>query len=483
MQYGTIRIGQVIKLLVDSFGEDALMDSLPKSEQTAWHKKISRLISEKDIRIDAIRDFENLFYDFLRKAKEKGYIQQEHVGMIQTLYWNLLALITATTPYSVPTKEEVQLQIMWCLADLFHESMEFKKKAKNMNPNVVDTTVFYIYDLWKIDNYEKEVDLIKNSFKALFSDLHENYTRNQFYEIWNNKKAEIDGGRGDYSKSVNDWLAKNKIPTWKMLKPIFESQLDTSNERDAGNYFIFKFHLFTACFIKRFFNSLKEQDLIDKSFFDIIQQGFLSFYQYMFVKKSFKLLKYSDTINFMFMCLKGLCIPNTNAPISDLIRDAFSKEDKMHPDFHILQKIAFIDAELAIFPEYEKFIKERQFDEGLFELLLYKSIGVCSDFFYNWMKGRYLVLKSKFEEGFTFYNKAFEYKYFAGKFLPDYLREFLAVMKKTKAKKTDYNPIVDFAHAVQYSINNDNMKYQKWNRNIDCDFENVFPKDAFFKEL
>ena len=81
------------------------------------------------------------------------------------------------------------------------------------------------------------------------------------------------------------------------------------------------------------------------------------------------------------------------------------------------------------------------------------------------------------------YNKAFEYKYFAGKFLPDYLREFLAVMKKTKAKKTDYNPIVDFAHAVQYSINNDNMKYQKWNRNIDCDFENVFPKDAFFKEL
>ena len=73
MQYGTIRIGQVIKLLVDSFGEDALMDSLPKSEQTAWHKKISRLISEKDIRIDAIRDFENLFYDFLRKAKEKGY--------------------------------------------------------------------------------------------------------------------------------------------------------------------------------------------------------------------------------------------------------------------------------------------------------------------------------------------------------------------------------------------------------------------------
>lgn len=51
MQYGTIKIGQVIKLMVDSFGEDALMDSLSENEKAAWHKKINRLISEQDIRI------------------------------------------------------------------------------------------------------------------------------------------------------------------------------------------------------------------------------------------------------------------------------------------------------------------------------------------------------------------------------------------------------------------------------------------------
>ena len=35
MQYGTIRIGQVIKLMVDSFGEDALLDSLKENERDA----------------------------------------------------------------------------------------------------------------------------------------------------------------------------------------------------------------------------------------------------------------------------------------------------------------------------------------------------------------------------------------------------------------------------------------------------------------
>ena len=480
MQYGTIKIGQVIKLMVDSFGEDALMDSLSENEKAAWHKKINRLISEQDIRIDTIRDFENLFYNYLDKSKEKGYIQQEHVGMVKTLYWNLLALITATTPYSVPTKDEIQLQVMWCLADLFHESMEFKKKAKGLNPKVIDTTVFYIFDFWKIDNYEKEVDLLNNTFRALFTNLKDNYTKNQLYTIWNEKRAEIDGIKGEYSKSVNDWLYKNKIPTWKMLKPIFESALENANPTDAGNYLIFKFHLFTACFMKRFFNSLEEQKLIDDTFYKTVQEGFLSFYQYMFFQKSFKTLKYTDTINFMFMCLRGLCIPNTNAPISDLISEAFSKEDMMHPDFHILQKISFIDSELAIFPEYEKFRKTASFDQNLLQILSKSSIGVCSDFFYNWLKGRCLILNSKIEDGFYYYKKAFEYKYFAGKFLPDYMREILAVMKQLKCKKPEQNAIIEFAHAVQYSINNDNLKYQKLNRNIDCDFKTVFPTEAFF---
>ena len=480
MQYGTIKIGQVIKLMVDSFGEDALMDSLSENEKAAWHKKINRLISEREIRIDTIRDFEILFHNYLEKAKIEGYIQQLHIGMIETLYWDLLALITATTPYSVPTKNEVQLQIMWCLASLFHEAMDFHKNATKMDPKDTDTTIFSIFDFWKIDNYEKEVDLLNNTFRALFTNLKDNYTQNQLYTIWNEKRAEIDGIKGEYSKSVNDWLYKNKIPTWKMLKPIFESALENANPTDAGNYLIFKFHLFTACFMKRFFNSLEEQKLIDDTFYKTVQEGFLSFYQYMFVKKSFKTLKYTDTINFMFMCLRGLCIPNTNAPISDLIREAFSKEEPGHPDFYTLQKIAFVDSELAIFPEYEKFVKRDAVPEDLLSFLSKESIGNCSDFFYNWFKGRYLILNNKIEEGYFFYKNAFEYKYYAGQFLPDYLREILAVMKQLKCKKPEQNAIIEFAHAVQYSINNDNLKYQKLNRNIDCDFKTVFPTEAFF---
>ena len=126
--------------MVDSFGEDALLDSLKENERDSWHRKINRLISEKDIRIDSVREFEFLFNGYLQKAKEKGYIQQVHIGMIQTLYWNLQALVTETTPYSAPTQNEVELQIMWCIADLFHECMEAGKRNKNLNKDVMDVT-------------------------------------------------------------------------------------------------------------------------------------------------------------------------------------------------------------------------------------------------------------------------------------------------------------------------------------------------------
>ena len=190
----------------------------------------------------------------------------------------------------------------------------------------------------------------------------------------------------------------------------------------------------------------------------------------------------ADTINFMFMCLRGLCIPTTNAPVSDLIREAFSKEDVRHPDFHILQKIAFVDSELAIYPEYEKFVKQKEFDSSILEFLSKDSIGECSDFFYNWFKGRACVLLNKVEEGFVYYQKAYDYKYFGGQFLSGFLTEILAVMQKLKLRKPELNIIVDFAHAIQYSIDQDNKQYAKLNRNIDSDFDLVFPAEARFQE-
>ena len=482
MQYGTIRIGQVIKLMVDSFGEDALLDSLKENERDSWHRKINRLISEKDIRIDSVREFEFLFNGYLQKAKEKGYIQQVHIGMIQTLYWNLQALVTETTPYSAPTQNEVELQIMWCIADLFHECMEAGKRNNNLTKDVMDVTVFSLFDYWVIDNYEKEVCLINNTFRILFSDLQSGYSHNKLYKIWDDKKAELDGARGEYSKSVHDWISENKAPKWKMLKPILESQLKSTSNTEQGIYYRFKFQLFAACFMNRFIKSLTDQKLITDSFIPVVQKGFLSFYHYLFIEKSFKYLQPADTINFMFMCLRGLCIPTTNAPVSDLIREAFSKEDVRHPDFHILQKIAFVDSELAIYPEYEKFVKQKEFDSSSLEFLSKDSIGECSDFFYNWFKGRACVLLNKVEEGFVYYQKAYDYKYFGGQFLSGFLTEILAVMQKLKLRKPELNIIVDFAHAIQYSIDQDNKQYAKLNRNIDSDFDLVFPAEARFQE-
>lgn len=484
MQYGTIKIGQVIKLMVDAIGEDALMDSLSENEKKSWHKKINRLINEKGIRIDTIREFETLLDDCLEKFKSKGYIQQVHKGMIQTLYWNLLAFVTETLPFSTPTFAEFKSQVMWCIADLFHECIEYNKSKKSYPSNYMDTTVFFIFDYWKIDKYSKTVNLIHNSFKALFGDLSNRYSKSDFFNIWDDKKQEIHKENGNYSKSVNDWLSKDKIPTWKMLKPIFESQLDSKDIKEHDIYFRFKFQLFAACFMKRFINSLYDQKLVKKGFIEEVQEGFLGFYKQMFVYQSFKCLPPNLACgNFMFICLRGLCVPNTKAPISDLIRDIFS-EPKLnfgHPESFILQNIRYIDSELAIHSEYEKFMKtDSIFSIKEFWCISKSNIGECSEFFSNWFKGRYFVLKNHIEDSLKFYKKAFKNIYFAGRFMRDFLREILAVMEKCDCKKTDKNEIVDFAHALRFCINRDNKQYEKLNRIIDCSFDEVFPKESFF---
>ena len=211
--------------------------------------------------------------------------------MIQTLYWNLQALVTETTPYSAPTQNEVELQIMWCIADLFHECMEAGKRNKNLNKDVMDVTVFSLFDYWIIDNYEKKVCLINNTFRILFSDLQSSYSHNKLYKIWDDKKAELDGARGEYSKSVHDWISENKAPKWKMLKPILESELKSTSSTEQGIYYRFKFQLFAACFMNRFIKSLTDQELITDSFIPVVQKGFLSFYHYLFIEKSFKYLQ------------------------------------------------------------------------------------------------------------------------------------------------------------------------------------------------
>lgn len=482
MQYGTVKIGQVIKLMVDAIGEDALMDSLSEKEKKSWHRKINRLINEKDIRIDTIREFGTLIDDCLEKFKNKGYIQQVHIGMIQTLYWNLLALVTETLPFSTPTSDEFEKQVMWCIADLFHECLEFQKTQENIPVNCMNTTLFSFFDYWKIDEYSKHVSLIHNSFNSLFNDLSNKYSKSDFFKIWDDKKQEIHKESGKYSKSVNDWLSKDKIPTWKMLKPIFESQLNSNDNADLVIYSLFKFQLFAACFMKRFIKSLYEQKLVRKGFIEEVQEGFLGFYRQMFVYQSFKTLTINLAYgNFMFICLRGLCVPNTKLPVSDLIREAFSKLDKRHPDWFILQNICYIDSELAIHPEYEKFSKiGSSFSSKEFWCISRRNIGKCSDFFLNWFKGRYLVLKNHVQDSLNFYRKAFENKYFAGQFTADFIREILAVMEKCDCKKTDKNEIVDFAHALKFCINRGNKQYEELNRIIDCSFDEVFPKESFF---
>ena len=135
IQYGTIRIGQIVKLLSDSIGMDALLYNEPKKDSTT--KMIQRLIEEKEGRIDNLRKFEELLKDFCKDSLKHNLINKAHSYLITSLYYDLLALITKTNPYNNPTQKEVELQVMYCLAltyrEIFDDIASREKKITRRN--------------------------------------------------------------------------------------------------------------------------------------------------------------------------------------------------------------------------------------------------------------------------------------------------------------------------------------------------------------
>ena len=105
IQYGTIRIGQIVELFVDSIGLDALLENVSNKEIDSKKAMIKRLRNEKEIRIDNLRDFESLIKEFCQSCLNQEFITQTHSYIIQMLYYDLLSMITNTCPYNNPTQK------------------------------------------------------------------------------------------------------------------------------------------------------------------------------------------------------------------------------------------------------------------------------------------------------------------------------------------------------------------------------------------
>lgn len=495
MQYGTIRIGQIVKLMKDAIGQEALLESCGENNYESTRKMLTRLSNEKDIRIDNLNAFQKMIENFSSWGFQKGFINKIHRFILPTVYYDLTALITHTNPYNTPTQKEVELQIMYTIAltlrEIADEAQKLHPEYRFYGMEFALTTINY----WEVYHYEKHIKLIPAAFEYIFSELKTPKTK--LFEYWDNLSK---SPRTNFSKSVNDWINKGKLPSWNIIKTIFVSESPANMNHSC--YFLFKTRLFLAYFMENFLSSLEEQELVSMNFRSIVEAGLYSFCHYTFIEKSFKQLTLQVCQNPMFSILRFLLNPVNNGYISEYIREAFSKEgdetgslyyiplEKIHYpifdeqqlnyDLTAFREIMFIEKRLSIFPEYGDF-QNKTIQEKDIEVISKKNIGSCADFFYNWLKGRYFVLNHEFETGLNYYKTAFdEGRYFGGKYLSQYLEEFIAIIQKQNCKKKEFNQIHDWAVAMRFCLNkidDDNGL----NRNLRNDFDSIFPSECFIK--
>lgn len=511
-QYGTIRIGQIVKLFTDSLGLDALLDSVSEKERASAKKMIQRLEKEQEIRIDTLRQFENLLNNFCKWAMKKNFMNQTHNYIILTLYHDLLVVITETTPYNTPIQEEVEIQIMYCIALIYREIYDHLEKKEGKDWGYTLQLSLGIGDFWKHTNYNKNVKLISSCFEFVFADIEN--PKSDLLNYWNDLKDHQNeynerSVKTNYSKSINDWIEKDVTPSWKLIKTILSSKTpeNIKFKESKSNYFIFKMNLFLAYFFTNFFRSLDEQKLVSSNFKETVQNGLRWFYHYVYIIKDFHQYQIHEVKNPMFSLMRFLVLPTNKSKnfISKYIYEAFYKEcsiqdisipyaslyyiplDKIYfpvcdtkelaHSLCIFSKIVKIDAKLSTCNKYGNF-SHKTICENDLEILSLEEIGVCSNFFYNWFKGKYHVLCSNFEKGLDFYRTAFKYRYFGGKYLSQYLSELVVIMQKCNVKKIEFNHIHEWANAVRlYIAKIDNVEDNKIS--IQNSFEEVFPIEAF----
>ena len=87
MQYGTIRIGQIVRVMKDAIGQEALLESCSEESYESNRKMLTRLSKEDEIRIDNLNNFQKMIEDFSSWGFEKGFINKIHKFILPTVYF------------------------------------------------------------------------------------------------------------------------------------------------------------------------------------------------------------------------------------------------------------------------------------------------------------------------------------------------------------------------------------------------------------
>lgn len=470
-QYGSIKISQVVKILIAGIGQSALLDSVERTDFDKTKKMLGRIktIDDNDSKTSfkQISEFENLLLTFGSWAMMKGYIKS--CSFIVLFYYELKSMIHEIDNPLGTAQENVQNHLLFSIRNIlvrFFTDMNENYPNDSVLRNWSDT--LSNFDVWGIsEDYENDISPIKSSFdflKWMANDKKETeiewdklsqdtnlYTKIERWcsgkqrPSWNEIKQFLDVRPfptderiAEFEKYKDNEFSNDFYNAFKEVMTKKRTNLhlsDSSLENPAKNEFngisytypAFSNMLFFAYFVTNIADSMEEEKLISKEFRSNVRNGLRLFYRDFFSDKlSKKNKEYKE--NILYMILTDSIYYGKNSDHSIYKK---SKEEKL-----FLKNIGKpFDKKLSYKSILEKFSKEK--------------IGQSTVFYKNWKLGEFYEINGECELAAHFFVEAFEQgRYFAGKYMKPFLFEAINFSSLGNENKTTIRRMVEFAEML-----------------------------------
>lgn len=289
----------IIKLFVDAIGQDALKDCFAHNWD-ARKKEIQKLL-KSDYEFFVINDpkFQrilDIFTEFVDWAREKDYINLSDKIAILDLLVPYMKAIQFTPQDVIPEQDFIDYTIMYSICMAYKHSMldalknpDFIKNRAQAITLAISQFNFYL----PTQQYTTIVEPLEGVFDMFLAIVKD---QKQLFDYWNDKKFEIDEKDStDLKLLINRWTKdKSARPTWKVIKFFMNEDLlpdddfiidELADMPGKDLYLMFRRRIFSANFVTKLFDSLKEHGLISDTSKEMIQNGIRMFYRHYLVTK------------------------------------------------------------------------------------------------------------------------------------------------------------------------------------------------------
>ncbi|MDD5928334.1 MAG: hypothetical protein PUC37_00895 [Spirochaetales bacterium] len=306
----------IIKLFVDAIGQDALKDCY-ESNWDARKKEIQKLLKgDYDFYVIDDTKFQRvleIFTEFVDWARKKDYINLSDKIAILDLLVPYMKAIQFTPKDVIPEQDFIEYTIMYSICMAYKHSMvdalnnpDFIKNRSQAILSAISQFNFYL----PTEHYTTIVEPLEGVFDMFLAIVKD---QKQLFDYWNDKRYEIDDNNsGDLKLLIKRWTKdKSARPTWKVLKYFMNEDLlpsdnfiieELADVPGKDLYLTFRRRIFSAYFITKLFDSLKEHGLINDTSKEMIQNGIRLFYRHFLVTNE-QTLSQEELHNPMFCML------------------------------------------------------------------------------------------------------------------------------------------------------------------------------------